>query len=122
MVIFSKSYCPHSKRAKHLLLEVYKILPKPVVIELDQLNSPVDSLKHDENDEYHKKTVGAEMQELLTELTGRRTVPNIVVGGKHSIGGNDNIWMMHESGTLQEEILKFGGKKITSIELIGNEA
>lgn len=120
MVIFSKSYCPHSKRAKHLLLEVYKIVPKPIVVELDELTSPVEDHKHEE-EQHHSKTVGAELQALLGEMTGRRTVPNIVVGGIHSIGGNDNIWLMHESGTLQEEIMKYSGKKITSIELRGGE-
>ena len=31
VVIISKSYCPHSKKAKRLLLESYKIVPAPFV-------------------------------------------------------------------------------------------
>ncbi|KAK5073936.1 hypothetical protein LTR64_006924 [Lithohypha guttulata] len=119
VVIFSKSYCPHSKKAKHLLLEVYKINPKPVVVELDMLgehvpSSPSEDLAHDD---HNKITLGKALQDLLAEITGRKTVPNIVVGGGHSIGGNDNIWEMHETGHLAEEIKKFGGRRIVSVDV-----
>jgi len=122
-VIFSKSYCPHSRRAKQLLLEIYKIDPKPVVVELDMLGEHIPTSSHHEaisdadHEEHSKKTLGKALQELLAEKTGRRTVPNIVVGGMHSIGGNDNIWALHESGTLAEEIKRFGGRKVVSVDV-----
>lgn len=122
VVIFSKSYCPHSRRAKQLLLEVYNIVPKPLVVELDMLGERVptidDSLAPlDDEHKNHGMTLGKALQELLAEITGRKTVPNIVVGGHHSIGGNDRIWDMHEMGALADTIKKFGGRKIVSVDV-----
>ena len=57
VIIFSKTYCPHSQAAKNLFLRAYKIVPAPFVVELD--------------DHPH----GAELQDLLAKRTGRRTVP-----------------------------------------------
>ena len=113
VVIFSKSYCPHSKRAKHLLLDLYKINPKPLVVELDTLGERIPS---SDSDEHNRPTLGKALQNILAEITGRKTVPNIVVGGHHSIGGNDKIWELHESGSLVAEIKNFGGRKIISVE------
>ena len=80
LVIFSKSYCPYvpcrlrsvntlkhslpcrySKRAKTLLLETYHLMPHPTVIELDT------------------RTDGLLIQTILARLTGRSTVPNIIL-------------------------------------------
>ncbi|KAK5092315.1 hypothetical protein LTR70_005591 [Exophiala xenobiotica] len=127
VVIFSKSYCPHSRRAKQLLLDIYKINPEPLVVELDLLGEHVSSSSHHDsssdpdNEEHPRKTLGRALQDLLTERTGRRTVPNIVVGSAHSIGGNDNLWEMHESGTLAEEIKKFGGRRVISVDVHDTE-
>jgi len=84
------------------------------------------SLHHDEtldsdHEEHGRKTLGKALQELLAERTGRRTVPNIVVGSAHSIGGNDNIWEMHESGILAEEIKKFGGRRVIRVDVNDSE-
>jgi glutaredoxin len=57
ILIFSKTYCPYSKKAKALLLDKYKIVPPPFVVELD--------IRPDM----------ADMQGRLKELTGRATVP-----------------------------------------------
>lgn len=76
-----------------------------------------DSTSASDHEEHGRKTLGKALQDLLAEKTGRRTVPNIVVGSAHSIGGNDNIWQMHESGTLAEEIKKFGGRRIISVDV-----
>ena len=122
VVIFSKSYCPHSKRAKHLLTEVYDIVPLPTIVELDELTEklplPHDHT-HNDDDELPPRpvTMGAKIQELLSELTDRRTVPNIMVGGVESIGGNDAIWEMHNSGLLVDHIRGLVGKRLTRIEL-----
>lgn len=96
MVIFSKSYCPHSKRAKHILLEGYEISPKPLVVELDQ----------------HR--LGVELQSLLGETTGRRTVPNVLVSGK-SIGGGDTIASLDQSDNLASTLKQYGGKWLTEV-------
>lgn len=117
VVIFSKSYCPHSKRAKHLLLEVYNIVPKPLVVELDMLGERIPTV----DDPHGGATLGKALQELLAEITSRRTVPNIVVGGHHSIGGNDKIWEMHEDGSLADTIKSYGGVKITSVDINDKE-
>lgn len=118
-MIFSKTYCPHSKRAKQLLLEVYNINPKPLVVELDMLGEkvPQSAQPGDES----SVTLGKVLQELLGEISGRRTVPNIMVGGSHSIGGNDKIWELHEAGLLAEEIKKLGGRKVVSVDVHDSE-
>lgn len=118
-MIFSKTYCPHSKRAKQLLLEVYNINPKPYVVELDMLGEKVPQ-SADPHDESHV-TLGKALQDLLGEISGRRTVPNIMVGGSHSIGGNDKIWELHEAGLLAEEIKKLGGRKVVSVDVQDSE-
>ena len=59
VIIFSKTYCPYSKRAKGVLLEKYVIEPKPYVFELD--TAPL----------------GPQIQARLAGMTGRKTVPNI---------------------------------------------
>ena len=73
------------------------------------------------DDHGSKKTLGKALQELLGEITGRKTVPNIMIGGAHSIGGNDKIWAMHEQGILAEEIKKFGGRKVIGVDVFDNE-
>jgi len=42
---------------------------------------------------------GPAIQELLHKLTGRGTVPNVIVGGK-SIGGADDVTSLHAAGGL----------------------
>lgn len=66
-------------------------------------------------------TLGKVLQELLGEISGRRTVPNIMVGGSHSIGGNDKIWELHEAGLLADEIKKLGGRKVVSVDVHDSE-
>ncbi|CCC06035.1 hypothetical protein SMACR_00251 [Sordaria macrospora] len=94
IIIFSKSYCPYSKKAKNLLLGEYQIDPAPFVVELDQ------------------HPLGPGIQAELGERTGRRTVPNILVGGI-SIGGSDDIAKLDEERTLIEKIMSLAGKRLT---------
>ncbi|PBP22084.1 hypothetical protein BUE80_DR007059, partial [Diplocarpon rosae] len=98
IIIFSKSYCPHSARAKGILLEKYIIDPKPYVVELDQ----------------HK--LGLELQARLADLTGRKTVPNVLINGI-TIGGGDEVAALDSSRTLIEKITTLGGKKIAEAKL-----
>ncbi|KAK3725243.1 hypothetical protein LTR37_000754 [Vermiconidia calcicola] len=97
IIIFSKSYCPFSKKAKHILLDLYTITPPPYVVELDQ----------------HE--LGSGLQSALERTTGRRTVPNILINGR-SIGGGDDVQELHEDGKLASTIQQFGGKRVFKIE------
>lgn len=91
VIIFSKTYCPYSKRAKGLLLDKYSIDPVPFVVELDT------------------HPLGAALQARLAKLTGRNTVPNILVGGK-SIGGGDDIAELDRDKLLVDKIKSLAGK------------
>lgn len=93
VVIFSKTYCPHSKRAKGILLDKYVIKPKPEVVELDE----------------HE--MGSQLQDLLEIKTGRRTVPNILVNGV-SIGGADSIIDLDLKKQLISKIQEAGQRKV----------
>ncbi|KAL2051739.1 hypothetical protein ABVK25_007895 [Lepraria finkii] len=93
IIIFSKSYCPYSAKAKRILLEKYTIVPAPYVVELD------------------KHPLGPGLQAALGKSTGRRTVPNILVNGR-SIGGGDDIEALDESGGLLEKVTGMAGKRI----------
>ncbi|KAJ5350777.1 hypothetical protein N7541_008504 [Penicillium brevicompactum] len=97
VIVFSKSYCPHSKRAKNILLGHYAIKPEPFVVELDL------------------HPLGPFLQALLGQKTGRRTVPNVLVSGK-SIGGGDDIAALDQSDELASTLRSLGGKWIVEVE------
>ncbi|KAH7888887.1 thioredoxin-like protein [Phlebopus sp. FC_14] len=80
LIVFSKSYCPFSKRAKKVL-ETYDLTPRPKIIEVD--------LRADT----------AHLKSLLTRLTQRSTFPNIILHGR-SLGGSDELVRLHEDGLL----------------------
>ena len=96
VIIFSKSYCPHSKRAKNILLEKYIIDPAPYVVELDQ----------------HE--LGPQLQAKLADLTGRKTVPNVLIQAV-SIGGGDDVAELDAKKTLLGKIKTLGGKRILDV-------
>uniref|UniRef100_A0A0E0LE96 Glutaredoxin domain-containing protein n=1 Tax=Oryza punctata TaxID=4537 RepID=A0A0E0LE96_ORYPU len=77
VVIFSKSYCP---RAKAVFKEL-ELKKEPYVVELDQRED------------------GWEIQDALSDMVGRRTVPQVFVHGKH-LGGSDDTVEAYESGKL----------------------
>ncbi|CAK9157075.1 unnamed protein product [Ilex paraguariensis] len=79
IAIFSKSYCPYCRRVKHIFSELHE---QPFVVELD--------LRDD----------GYQIQSVLLDLVGRRTVPQIFVNGKH-IGGSDDLQVAVQNGQLQ---------------------
>ncbi|XP_073127204.1 glutaredoxin-C3-like [Henckelia pumila] len=79
IAIFSKSYCPYSSKAKRIFRELAE---QPFVVELD--------LRDD----------GYVIQDVLLDLVGRRTVPQVFVNGKH-IGGSDDLQAAVRSGQLQ---------------------
>ncbi|XP_054810152.1 glutaredoxin-C3-like isoform X1 [Prosopis cineraria] len=80
IAIFSKSYCPYCLRAKRIFKELNE---QPFVVELDLRDN------------------GHQIQNVLLDLVGRRTVPQIFVNGKH-IGGSDDLQAAVESGELQK--------------------
>ncbi|KAL2802805.1 thioredoxin-like protein [Aspergillus granulosus] len=97
IIIFSKSYCPYSKKAKTVLLNKYTIVPAPFVVELDQ------------------HPLGPQLQALLGENTGRRTVPNVLVNGR-SIGGGDDIVGLDEHDELASRLKSLGGKWLQTVK------
>ncbi|RDB24795.1 Glutaredoxin [Hypsizygus marmoreus] len=88
IVVFSKSYCPYSRRAKQLL-ETYNIHPAPKVIEVD-LREDSEIIKT-----------------ILTRLTQHSTFPNIVIRGK-SIGGSDDLQALHAQRLLTKVLEQAG--------------
>ncbi|OKP01416.1 Monothiol glutaredoxin-7 [Penicillium subrubescens] len=97
VIIFSKSYCPHSKRAKNILLGHYDITPAPYVVELDQ------------------HPIGPALQQLLRENTGRGTVPNVLVNGR-SIGGGDDVAALDQSDELVSKLRQLGGNWLSEVK------
>ncbi|KAL2212117.1 hypothetical protein CC79DRAFT_1364400 [Sarocladium strictum] len=97
VTIFSKSYCPHSKRAKALLLDKYHVTPAPKVVELDE------------------HPLGSELQDALLKKTGRRTVPNILVHGM-SLGGADELVALDEGRTLVDKFVELGRQAVKITE------
>jgi glutaredoxin len=93
VIIFSKSYCPYSRKAKDILLTKYKITPPPFVVELDE----------------HE--LGPQLQAELGSITGRKTVPNILINGK-SIGGGDELQQLHEDNKLIATVKDLVGKRV----------
>ncbi|PHH68049.1 hypothetical protein CDD82_886 [Ophiocordyceps australis] len=93
VIIFSKTYCPFSKRAKGILLEKYSIVPAPYVVELDQ------------------HPMGKALQTQLSRVTSRSTVPNIMVAGT-SIGGGDEVVDLDNRDELASKIRKLVGKRV----------
>jgi glutaredoxin len=84
-------------KAKHILLEKYRIVPAPHVVELDQ------------------HPLGQKLQALLAHMTGRRTVPNVLLIGK-SIGGGDDIEELDETDTLVKKFKEIGGTRINEVD------
>ncbi|KIK09806.1 hypothetical protein K443DRAFT_671130 [Laccaria amethystina LaAM-08-1] len=88
IVVFSKTYCPYSKRAKDLLA-AYDIQPPPKIVEVD--------LRDDNN----------VIKLLLSRLTHHSTFPNILIQGK-SIGGSDDLFALHNDRTLAKMLERAG--------------
>jgi len=61
VVVFSKTYCPYCKKAKAALTAI---------------KAPFEAVELDTRND------GADIQNALEKLTGRRTVPNVFIAGK----------------------------------------
>ena len=99
VIIFSKTFCPFSLKAKTILLKQYKIVPPPYVVELNE------------------HPLGPALQAALAKSTGRSTVPNVLINGK-SIGGGDDIEALHQRGKLIDTVKSMGAKRIVEASLI----
>lgn len=84
VVIYSKSYCQYSKKAKEIF---------------DKLGVEYVALELNEFEE------GAEVQEALAAMTGIRTVPQVFVNGD-LIGGSDDTQEALQSGRLKKMLAK----------------
>ncbi|GAA5872838.1 hypothetical protein JCM1840_005865 [Sporobolomyces johnsonii] len=80
VVVFSKTTCPHSKRAKELL-QRYDLIPAAHVVEVDQRPDAIS------------------LKALLTRRTRHSTFPNVIIGSR-SIGGADDLDRLAASGEL----------------------
>lgn len=60
--------------------------------------------------------LGRPIQDRLAEMTGRKTVPNIMINGK-TIGGADDIAELDNSGELVEKIRSLGSVGGKTVEV-----
>jgi len=67
--------------------------------------------------ELNEHPLGPALQSELASITGRKTVPNILINGK-SIGGGDDVEKLHLEGELIERVKNLGGKRVevTAVE------
>ncbi|XP_041021050.1 glutaredoxin-C3 isoform X1 [Juglans microcarpa x Juglans regia] len=110
ITIFSKSYCPYCLRAKRIFSELHE---QPFVVELDLrgiyyqdsfflpaifgcasvfIMAIIMNLCADD---------GGQIQNVILDMVGRSTVPQVFVNGKH-IGGSDDLRAAVLSGQLQK--------------------
>ena len=83
VVVWAKSHCPHSAKAKELFHSIQEIKNDLTIYDLD--------LRDD----------GAEIQDELFKMTGQKTVPNVFVMNQH-IGGNDATQAAYKEGKIQK--------------------
>ena len=83
VMVFSKSYCPYSRKAKTILSK-YRLGANYHVLELDQLPEKSE-----------------EFQSELGRLTGASTVPRVFINGK-CIGGGDETGELDQRGDLEK--------------------
>jgi len=79
ITIYTKDYCPYCTKAKNLL----KRKGHEQITEID--------ITHDEKLQ----------QEMIEKSGGRRSVPQIFIGGKH-VGGCDDLYALDAAGKLNE--------------------
>ena len=89
-------------------METYDIRPAPFVVELDLMT---DEAPRSPDTDEPVITQGRALQNLIGEMTGRKTVPNIMVAA-HSIGGSDEVARLDKDGLLSEEIRKQAGIRV----------
>ncbi|KAJ2229045.1 hypothetical protein H4R99_008291 [Coemansia sp. RSA 1722] len=84
VMVFSKTYCPYSQRAKHLLSQYHDTRGlEYTVLEADLEQDP------------------AAIKAALGAVSGQLTFPNIFVDGR-SLGGSDDLAGLHKRGELAQ--------------------
>ncbi|PSC73963.1 OPI10-like protein isoform B [Micractinium conductrix] len=86
VMVYSKTYCPYCSEVKSLF---NKLGVSAKVVELDELAD------------------GDSLQQALASVCGRRTVPQVFIGGKH-VGGCDDTVAAMNSGKLKELLAAAG--------------
>lgn len=89
VVIFSKTYCPYCHSAKSDIVKAGQSVSgfqEPKIFELDNMG-----------------VQGSQIQSYLATLTGRRTVPNVFIGGT-TVGGGSEVAALAASGTLEQTL------------------
>ncbi|KAH1209361.1 Glutaredoxin-C4 [Glycine max] len=79
IVIFSKTYCPYCRRAKAVFKELNQVPHRDFFLAED----------------------GSKIQDIMINIVGRRTVPQVFINGKH-LGGSDDTVEAYESGHLHK--------------------
>ncbi|KAI0308279.1 glutaredoxin, partial [Multifurca ochricompacta] len=82
IVVFSKSWCGYSRKAKKLLAEEYPEVT-PVIFELDERED------------------GQALQDYLLKKTGQRTVPNVFITRRSYALGSDDLAALHRAGGIK---------------------
>jgi peptide-methionine (S)-S-oxide reductase len=86
VVIFSKTYCPYCVKAKTAISKAGAKVVDFQGAHVVELNTRSD---------------GLEIQDALARMTGRRTVPNVFIGGK-PVGGGDETEQLLREGVLPQ--------------------
>ncbi|XP_011700079.1 PREDICTED: glutaredoxin-C4-like isoform X2 [Wasmannia auropunctata] len=81
VVIFSKTSCPYCKMAKKVF---------------DSLKKPYTAIELDDRDD------AQEIQDILNEITGARTVPRVFLNGV-CLGGGTDVKKLYDSGELEKK-------------------
>lgn len=76
IIVYSGPNCPYCVRAKQLLMK-----------------------KGAAFTDYDVKANGAKFEEMLEKSKGRKTIPQIFIGGQH-IGGCDDLYALDAAGKL----------------------
>uniref|UniRef100_A0A7N8X587 thioredoxin-disulfide reductase (NADPH) n=1 Tax=Mastacembelus armatus TaxID=205130 RepID=A0A7N8X587_9TELE len=84
VMVFSKSYCPYC-------VKVRSLLKKAVWLHATPVGNFYLLLRND----------GPNYQEMLLEMTGQKTVPNVFINKTH-VGGCDKTMQAHKDGSLQQ--------------------
>lgn len=87
VLVFSKSYCPYCQRA---IAELKKLNLKNMHIEQIENNPQLEII-----------------QDVLQDITGKRTVPRIFIN-KEIVGGSDDLLREINEGTLKKRLIAAG--------------
>ncbi|KAF8061129.1 Apmap [Scenedesmus sp. PABB004] len=110
LVVFSKTYCPYSLKAKDALASVLRPagrLGALSVVELDQLGQPGGASGALAPADARGPLGAPALQDALGALTGARTVPRVFIGGRF-VGGGDDTAALVASGRAAELLAQAG--------------